>query len=447
LLIVFVVVLLIDKNSELFQGFLTDPTVFGASNKNDPLILTPGTHFDIGINGRYEKYTEQTEYKSKMFAPSTKINGYFNEEFPISYFIEADKQFFKSDSTNFGTDTDSDFDNDQYIIALGAKPTEKQSYFFYASNSTLDIKNDIATPTNIFENTFGTTISSTSVNTQVDSDTTQKETRLDGGFQYKFSPKSQFWFKVGYSDKSKSDLSNSHTNTTSTSTTQSSPDFLSISKTTTNTISKTKGDEDTKLKDIHLRQIFNIDELHDISFGLEFSSSKLSRLNNTNTTTNTSSSFITEISGQQTEYPSPPTQNIYDFQLADYQENDYSSVYIEDKYEHVSYSKEILVHYGMHYSKFSDLYNGSLSNNIEEKDSFKKLQPRLGIRYKNNAGWVLRGAYHHWVKPSSDYTIGSVSTAGIPIDENYVAYGGEKNQFNLQFEAEINKNNFIKIYG
>ena len=37
------------KNSELFSGFLTDPTVFGASNRASSLIATPGHYGRVDL--------------------------------------------------------------------------------------------------------------------------------------------------------------------------------------------------------------------------------------------------------------------------------------------------------------------------------------------------------------------------------------------------------------
>jgi len=387
------------KNSKLFQGFLSDPTVFGASNKNESLVLSPGNYFEATTIAQYQKTTREVDYRSKMLMPRIKMNGYTNDSFPISYFVETDQQFVRSESSD--PTSYNDFDNGQYIIALGGKLTEKQNYFLYANHANLKLEIDLPSYATVTENDYGATKITLISEPQLNSKSTKEDSRIDAGYQYKFNPKSQFWIKVGYTDNTKIDKSDNLFNSTSTVSTQISENISNQNITQTNTHSILNANEDTKQQDIQLRQIFTLNNQHEVSLGLDLSNSKVDRLTKNKSIINNTSTFIMTQFGQTSEFPSPTTQTISNFQYTQQQENEYSSIYLEDKY---SYNKQFLLHYALHYSKFADSYKyiSEFSQDMSN-DSFKKLQPRFGLRYKSTNNWIFRGAYQKWIKPSSDY--------------------------------------------
>jgi len=421
------------KTSELFQGFLTDPTVFGADNKNEPIILTPGFYGEIGMlanDVKSDNIGSDSQTSTNFTLPAIKFNGYSNQQFPIAYFFESNKQFQQGEAE------DSDLDNDttNFIFALGAKPTEKQNYFFYVKNDKLNHQTNSSIIMDITDEI--------STDTNSKSKFKQNSQRIDGGFQYKINPQSQLWLKTGYTDNTLSTKTKNLINTNSITNSQISSDYSIQTLSQSNTAQLIDISDSIKQHEFLLRQTFDVNSQHEISFGFDSSSYQLDRQEDINSSTATVTMTTMSISGQ--EVKNPPQTNLTETtaHISETQDFDYTSIYLEDRftlYEHY------LLHYAFHYADFS-AHHYSRYLSIDDKESIRKILPRFGIRYKADAGWILRGAYQNWLKPSSEYTISSVATAGIPIDEQYVRYGGEKNQLNLQFETELASTSFIKIF-
>ncbi|MCU7836408.1 MAG: FecR domain-containing protein [gamma proteobacterium symbiont of Taylorina sp.] len=428
------------KTSELFQGFLTDPTVFGADNKNEPIILTPGHYGEIGIlanDMKSDNVSSDGQTSTNFTLPSIKFNGYSNKLFPVAYFFETNKQFHQGEAE--GADLDNDTSN--YIFALGAKPTEKQNYFFYAKNDRLKLQTKSNYPS--YSSTIldevsiindGSVISKTKFD--------QNSKRIDGGFQYKINPKSQLWLKTGYTDNTLSSKTKNLSNTDSSVNTQISSDYNIQTLSKSNSAQLIDTTDTIKQHEFLLRQTLDINTQHEVSFGFDYSSYKLDRQQDIDSSTDTATITTMNIYGQETEIPPQLSHTGTKNQYSETQTFDYTSIYIEDRF---TLDEHFLLHYGLHFADFS-AHHSSEFETMDEKESIRKTLPRFGIRYKADGGWILRGAYQNWIKPSSEYTIASIATAGIPIDEQYVRYGGEKNQLNLQLETELAETTFIKFF-
>ncbi|MCK6406775.1 MAG: tetratricopeptide repeat protein [Rhodocyclaceae bacterium] len=73
------------KNSELFQGYMADPTVFGASTRQQSLIHRPGHYQTISLTvGRDDHVLE--------WVPRATFSGYSNATLPFAYFFDVDQQ-------------------------------------------------------------------------------------------------------------------------------------------------------------------------------------------------------------------------------------------------------------------------------------------------------------------------------------------------------------------
>jgi Flp pilus assembly protein TadD len=111
------------KNSELFQGYITDPTIFGASNRFQNLIHRPG---------HYQAYAMTVAQDSQIvnYIPKVTFNGYDNGLIPISYFLDFDDKITTSRSN---TETGFDDDTRTFTGALGMMPTNELRLFAYAN--------------------------------------------------------------------------------------------------------------------------------------------------------------------------------------------------------------------------------------------------------------------------------------------------------------------------
>lgn len=73
------------RNSELFQGFLADPTVFGASNRFQTLIHRPGHYSTMTVSLSRDRNVAEV-------VPRVTLNGYRNSVTPFAYFLEYDEK-------------------------------------------------------------------------------------------------------------------------------------------------------------------------------------------------------------------------------------------------------------------------------------------------------------------------------------------------------------------
>lgn len=153
------------KNSELFQGLLSDPTVFGASNRFQTLLPAPTSN--LGLSYRYT-HTDTVHGTS----PMAEVSGYRAEPAPFAYYLGYES-------------FDLNFDSGPYQVAtltaaLGLRPRHDIGLFTFLDRSRLD-------------NTLrGTSLGATyELQDKLDTD------RADLGFHYKLDPRSQLWLKLG----------------------------------------------------------------------------------------------------------------------------------------------------------------------------------------------------------------------------------------------------------
>lgn len=147
------------KNSELFQGFIADPTVFGTSNRFQSLTPRPGHYGAANLLGAWNRNLSSYE-------PSLTLSGYANESFPVAYFASAGRARISPGDTKLTANADS------ITAAFGAKPDAELGLFGFAKHFSADMRLE------------GNPIDG-------------KSGRVDLGAHRQFSPTSQLWFKAG----------------------------------------------------------------------------------------------------------------------------------------------------------------------------------------------------------------------------------------------------------
>lgn len=152
-----------DKNSELIKGFITDPTSFGASNRDSSLIAAPG-HY-----GKLEAYFERTNWDQKSLIGTS--NGLVVEPIPLGYFVSGDL------AATDSRDNDSSGDGKNFTIGLGLKPRHNVGVFAYVSGAAIGA--DIQMP-GLPDDRLET-----------------RDNRIDLGANIKISADNQLWIKGG----------------------------------------------------------------------------------------------------------------------------------------------------------------------------------------------------------------------------------------------------------
>jgi tetratricopeptide (TPR) repeat protein len=160
---------LFTKNSELFQGLISDPVVFGAGNRFKSLLRAPATHLDLSL-----RYSRSDSLDG--FSPQLAYSGYRAAPKPMAWYLGYE---------NVNWDLlDRPYDLNVFTAGLGIKPRFDQGLFVFADASRQDSQPVGSLPG------FG----------DYDVDDRLDTRRLDIGFNHQFSPVSQLWLKAGYFD-------------------------------------------------------------------------------------------------------------------------------------------------------------------------------------------------------------------------------------------------------
>lgn len=154
------------KNSALLQGYLSDPTAFGAANRFSDLVTAPGHHQSAGL-----QLIHSDEYSARE--PALTLNGYLNEGFPLAYFVEA------IDTRITPGEIDLDAHGCNLTAALGAKRGDGWGWFGFLSHFDADAERRQGSDTH---RTSGDAL------------------RLDLGSRYRWGPGSESRLKLGFGD-------------------------------------------------------------------------------------------------------------------------------------------------------------------------------------------------------------------------------------------------------
>jgi tetratricopeptide (TPR) repeat protein len=162
-----------NKNSSLLQGFISDPTVFGASNRSPTLVQSPGQYGRLLLGYGYSEEID-------ALIPIGRYSGLsVRPGFPLAWLVDADITRF-----DYSGDRRGKSDGHTVTAAVGARPTHELGVFAYGFDSRAD--DDVETA---------------SIGYQMKVVTSS----LNAGASYRFGPASQLWLRAGL-------LHNSHDN-------------------------------------------------------------------------------------------------------------------------------------------------------------------------------------------------------------------------------------------
>ena len=152
-----------NKNSELFKGFMTDPTVFGASQRESSLLPAPGHH------GRVDLFMEQANWQQNALIGTA--NGLITTPVPLAYFVSGDlsdgRSRLSADAAG-GTNL---------TLGLGMRPHYALGVFMFGTDT--HIRGELNNPT-------------------LPKDALSiDDSRLDLGFNMKLDGNNQIWLKNG----------------------------------------------------------------------------------------------------------------------------------------------------------------------------------------------------------------------------------------------------------
>ena len=162
-----------NRRSELFQGYLTDPTVFGASDKRAPLLLSTGSEWSLGASAEHNPLRTNTDI-------DVGYRGFAAGAMPFAWLVRAE---------NVETRPREGPPSSQYRssspgidLALGAKPSDSLSLFLLHGDSSLNFQYPAGLD-------LGNGITFTG-------EAETRTRRTDAGASWRWSADSQTWFKA-----------------------------------------------------------------------------------------------------------------------------------------------------------------------------------------------------------------------------------------------------------
>ncbi len=372
-----------NKKSELFQGFLADPTVFGASNRFSTLIARPGNYGTIEA-----RYDHSRDFR--LLEPTFSANGYANAGMPFAYFAEAIRTDTRPDRLAFDAGATT------YTVALGARPSYELGLFVYANA----FKADVA-------------LSPASGVQQLVAGDNQ---RLDLGAHYRFGPQSQAWLKLGQGSESSTvrGMSTIATN---------------IGPASSASFFQTKPEQ----HDQQWRHSFQANEQQELSWGAEHA-----RMEKRNTLVQEDFYHVgvgLVPSDRLDQHDRDQSRELW---LSDrYRASE--QLILQGDLAWAGYSKrrDIVVYRDR---------TPPLTQLLPESYDRTSVTPRLGAVYVLDPGLRLRAAYQKWLRPASYNALSPVATAGIPIDDGLVYPGGSLSRYRGQLDWEISPTWYVNAF-
>ena len=352
------------KNSELFQGFLVDPTVFGASPRYQTLIHRPDNYQAL-------TFTAARDRQVNEFVPRVTLNGYANSVTPLAYFFEADQQ---TASTRSGQAFDYSSRVRSLTAALGWVPTHELRLFGFYNRDDVSAKYaDLRLPRLNFS---------------------LPTAEYSFGGSYFLSPTSMIQARAG---SNKVDGYQDYTQLVGAIPVLGRFDNQEISR------------------DLQLGVRMRHEDRWEFAAGVEGSKSPESSL------------LTLGLTG------APPLFS--DGGRID-ERTGLGYVSVKRLFSPTAYLQADLV--WTDYSKRLDgeLLRGGVQTIIGRDFKVRKATPRIGFTFEPLKDHRLRFAYQDWVRPSSPGGLAPVATAGIPLEETLLRFGGRLKRSAVKWETE-----------
>lgn len=400
-----------NKNSRLFQGFLTDPLAFGASPGFSSLLQRAGAYGTVGVNIDHEF--------GRLQSPYAAANGLFNGRFPVALFgklqtVEGERfpidvgvsglpAFFDPTGT-------ADLHAKVGTLGLGLQPTEQLNLFLYGNrfdvalrghNQVLDFEG--LSSGSDFDHRFGQGVL---------------------GASWKWSPTAQSWLKLGRSSE-RTDLRNYPV-------AFSEQDFFGVLGFFAN---PTK-----RLSDVQLRHTLEWSERSRVTLGVE-----------TGRESQRSEAFalgpVYATQGGQT------TSDVLAFGGTNHIERRLQVLHAGWQHQLDSAWR---IDTALAHNRLRERTQGQnstflLGNDVGGTEEVNVDQtrrtwtPRVGVAWVPSPGLSLRMAYQDWQRPISVNTLAPVETAGLAVDDRLVQAGGRSRSTTVQLGYSPDERSFVLL--
>ncbi|HWZ71799.1 MAG TPA: tetratricopeptide repeat protein [Casimicrobiaceae bacterium] len=376
-----------NKNSELFQGFLTDPIAFGGSNRFSTLVPAAGNYATLGN-------TYSRSNVERLWNPYVRLNGVVDWLTRGAYFADAE--------SGSGTAIISDVDPngrqvsvkgderiELYALGAGSLVTEQLGLFAYATKirDRVTLRNFTSTEGDL------------------------KKDRADVGASFRFSPTSITWIKFGRTNENRTfdryfvpseDVTSANGASSAFS---GRPEEYQARHTmdltpTDHLAFGAEAARDLRKSNFFAGTVSTGGPNGNVSIG--FLDDREVKLKSRQGYVSYIKDILPNLSVQADMFRQQFTQNIDDFQA--------SLVIIGDT--RIPLTQETFA-------------------NVTDT----RWNPRVGVVFKPG-NLVVRAAWQQWTQPASVSTLAPVATAGIEIDDRLVSAGGNAKRGVVQVHFE-----------
>lgn len=374
-------------NSELMQGFLADPTAFGAPNRFQPLVARPGTYGTVAWRGAQSSNSQLTE-------PLVNVNGLAGEG-RLAYFLEG------AQLKSWPDDRSTDDRASSVTAALGLRVNDEIGVFLYKNRFIPDSRAGFPglAPFEPYQVIDGAA------------------NRTDAGLLYRRGPDSQLWIKGGHGSEDSRLVTHDVARVGSFGTFRDS-DFST----------------QPRRSDLGARA------LHRLANGIELSC----------TVEGATYRTIDFLERDAFGRASTAGTRLLESVRQDIRDRSRSVEVAARTTPVASLAAELQVDY-TRYAKTDDILvrRDFASQRVDLEDDYERRQvsPRAGATWKPFAAMTVRGAYQRWLRPASIGSLKAASTAGIVLDDRYVLPGGKLERLRLQAEWEATPRLLVTAFG
>ncbi len=385
-----------NQNSELLQGFLTDPTAFGGSNRFSSLMSRTASYGTLG--GTYTRSDDE-----RLSNPYLRLNGLFDGFGRSAYYIDAERGAGTTEVTNTAPDgSTSQVKGDRraelYALGLGSELTENLGVFGYATRFRDNV---------VLRDDNGTVGS-------LDKD------RGDIGLRYRFSPTSMTWLKAGATRETQS-FDNYYV---------FSPDFSSASA--------SRSGFKFKPQDAQLRHSMDLTPADHLSFGYEQARDRRTGSLQQVTVIDTGSGFV-GLGFQVDQDARPESKQGYGSYVRDLAPglSAQADLFWQRFEQRIDENRVAILQVGDTTIPSYESFSGQSTKT--------EWNPRVGLAWTPGRHG-LRAAWQRWLQPVSTSTLAPVATAGIALDDRLVASGGKAERTAVQGFAELGGGTHLSLY-
>jgi len=404
-----------NKNSELFQGFLTDPLAFGASNRFSSLLQRAGHYGSLGVT--YDKTA------GTLSSPSLTLNGLSNQQLPVAYFVQtqpAHISHYPIDLTVLsGQPTMEDptgrasVDARVNTLGLGLQLTEQLGLFAYYNGFQVRLTghNQVVD--------FAADTESLTRPTALELDVSHSAL----GLSYRWGAQSQTWLKLGSSRSA-----NTITAYPTVFVLGDAVGEIGVSAT-----------PDKHFEDLQVRHTVDLNAATRLSVGLE--------------TVRESQNSLAQGSGAvgTKDATGVSLSNILLFFGSNDIQRDFTALTLAGQQR---LSPGLTLDAALAVNRMTERIHGeslliNLADESVKEDSVHTDQqrqlwaPRVGLMYQPDERFSLRAAYQDWVRPLSVDTLNSTDTAGIGIEDRLLQAGGRVKRSVLQLGWTLDDTRFV----